>query len=128
MCGGRVELIPCSVAAHMFKGHTYKMHTEGKGGARYNTDRIAEVWLDEYKKYYYRKGLKTIYIFLSKNKKIIFYLFLVGDTKNRNFGNISERLEIKKRLNCKSFKWFIENVHPKIEIPVELRDKDDQVG
>jgi hypothetical protein len=36
---------------------------------------------------------------------------------------------IRKKLNCKSFRWFIENVHPKMEIPEELRDKvDDNVN
>jgi polypeptide N-acetylgalactosaminyltransferase len=60
------------------------------------------VWLDEYKRYYYRT---------------------VGDTKKRKFGDISERLEIKKNLNCKSFKWFLENVHPKMQIPEKIRDE-----
>jgi polypeptide N-acetylgalactosaminyltransferase len=66
MCGGRVDLVPCAVAGHMFKGHTYAMSTKGKGGARFNTDRIAEVWLDDYKKYYYRegeRGLKFDFLF-----------------------------------------------------------------
>jgi polypeptide N-acetylgalactosaminyltransferase len=47
----------------------------------------------------------------------------VGDTKNRYFGDISERVAIREKLNCKSFRWFIENVHPKMEIPEKLRDK-----
>jgi polypeptide N-acetylgalactosaminyltransferase len=57
--------------------------------------------LQEYKKYYYRS---------------------VGHTKDRDFGNITERLEIKKRIGCKSFKWYIENVYPDIKIPDELKD------
>lgn len=71
-----------------------------KGGYQWNTDRIAEVWLDEYKRYYYRS---------------------VGDTK-RNFGNISERLAIKKKLNCKPFKWLLDNVYPNMPIPDEIKD------
>ncbi|KAG5668767.1 hypothetical protein PVAND_016694 [Polypedilum vanderplanki] len=101
MCHGRVEMIPCAVVAHMYRGHTYTMHSEDKGGYRWNTDRIAETWLGEYLRYYYR---------------------LVGDTKNRNFGDISERLAIKKKLKCHDFKWFIENVHPKQTIPEKIRD------
>jgi hypothetical protein len=70
-------------------------------GYTYNTDRIAEVWLDDYKKYYYRA---------------------TGNRKNRKFGDISERLEIKKRANCKDFQWFLDNVYPMYEIPEKLRD------
>jgi hypothetical protein len=72
-----------------------------KGGYRWNTDRIAEVWLDEYIRYYYR---------------------MVGDTKSRKFGDITERLEIKKRNNCKPFKWLVDNIYPNIEIKDEIKD------
>ena len=103
MCGGRVELIPCSVVAHMFKSHTYETKVKSQNSVLYNNDRIAEIWLDdEYKKYYYRS---------------------VGDTKNRDYGNITERLELKKQLGCKSFKWFHENVHPNLVIAEYLSDE-----
>jgi polypeptide N-acetylgalactosaminyltransferase len=69
--------------AHMYKGHTYTFPS-GKGGYRWNTDRIAEIWLDEYKRYYYRS---------------------VGDTKDRKYGDVSERISIRKNLGCHSFKW-----------------------
>ena len=97
MCGGRVELIPCTVIAHMFKAHTYTMATKEKGGVYYNHDRTAETWMDdEYKKHYY-----------TATKRI----------KPRNFGDITERLELKKKLGCKSFKWLLENIYPLMPIP-----------
>ncbi|CAG9810417.1 unnamed protein product [Chironomus riparius] len=103
MCGGRVEMIPCAVVAHMFKWHTYETKVKSQNSVLYNNDRIAEIWLDdEYKKYYYRS---------------------VGETKNRDYGNITDRLELKKKLGCKSFKWFHENVHPNLIIPSYLSDE-----
>jgi polypeptide N-acetylgalactosaminyltransferase len=101
MCYGSVEFLPCSHVGHIFRpGHPYNMTGErGKLDVNgWNTQRLAEVWMDEYKR--------------------IFYL-IRPDLKGRDCGDLTSRKEIKKKLNCRNFKWYLENIFPEKFIPDE---------
>ena len=57
MCGGRLETIPCSHVGHIFRARVpYQWKSAVKGDLmKRNNVRLAEVWMDEYKQYYYQK-------------------------------------------------------------------------
>ena len=55
MCGGTLEIIPCSHVGHIFRKRSpYKWRT-GVNVVKKNSIRLAEVWMDEYKNYYYER-------------------------------------------------------------------------
>lgn len=41
------------------------------------------------------------------------------DLKNKNVGNLTDRIELRKKLKCKSFKWYLDNVIPYKFVPDE---------
>ncbi|XP_078505986.1 polypeptide N-acetylgalactosaminyltransferase 14 isoform X2 [Lissotriton helveticus] len=99
MCGGSLEIIPCSRVGHVFrKKHPY-VFPEGNANTYIkNTKRTAEVWMDEFKQYYYAARPAA---------------------QGRPYGDIQKRLALRKSLKCQSFKWYLENVYPELRVPAE---------
>lgn len=99
-CGGQLEILPCSVVGHVFR--TKSPHTFPKGTqviAR-NQVRLAEVWMDDYKEIFYRRNQQAAQI-----------------AKEHSYGDISKRVDLKEKLQCKSFSWFLKNVYPEVFLP-----------
>lgn len=80
MCGGKVYIVTCSRVGHVFR-KTSPYSWPG-GVARiinHNTQRIVEVWMDEYKDFFYKINPGKLELFLLKSDQniltaILFYI------------------------------------------------------
>ncbi|KAK5638663.1 hypothetical protein RI129_012958 [Pyrocoelia pectoralis] len=98
-CGGRLETVPCSRVGHIFRDfHPYSF-PENKDTHGINTARLAHVWMDDYRR--------------------LFFMHQPGLENNPIIGDLTHRKQLRNKLRCKSFKWYLENVYPEKFIPDE---------
>ncbi|XP_007940004.1 polypeptide N-acetylgalactosaminyltransferase 5 [Orycteropus afer afer] len=100
MCGGEIEIIPCSRVGHIFRNdNPYSFPKDRMKTVERNLVRVAEVWLDEYKELFYGHGDHLI-------------------DQGLDVGNLAQQRELRRKLKCKSFKWYLENVFPDLKAPI----------
>lgn len=98
-CGGKLETVPCSRVGHVFRDfHPYSF-PDNKDTHGINTARLVEVWMDDYKRF--------------------FYMFEPNLKDNPIIGDLTHRKQLRKKLGCRSFQWYLQNVYPEKFIPDE---------
>jgi len=98
MCGGRSLWVPCSRVSHVYRGHSCSSCGSGTLANKFkgvpttlrNYKRVIEVWFDdEYKEFFYTREPLARFI---------------------DMGDVSEQLALKKKMKCKSFDWFMNEI------------------
>ncbi|XP_064456524.1 polypeptide N-acetylgalactosaminyltransferase 5-like [Ornithodoros turicata] len=93
MCGGSLEIVPCSHVGHVYRKRTpYPQHNESVR----NSIRLAQVWMDDYAKYFYERIPEGVAIHLR---------------------DVAPRKALRSKLNCKSFRWYLDTIYPELSIP-----------
>ncbi|XP_006887029.1 PREDICTED: polypeptide N-acetylgalactosaminyltransferase 12 [Elephantulus edwardii] len=91
-CGGSLEIHPCSHVGHVFP----KKAPYSRNKALANSVRAAEVWMDEYKELYYHRN---------------------PHARLEPYGDVTDRRDLRIKLRCKDFRWFLDTVYPELHVP-----------
>ncbi|XP_054166149.1 polypeptide N-acetylgalactosaminyltransferase 13-like [Oppia nitens] len=97
MCGGSLEIVTCSHVGHVFRKSTPYTFPGGTSKiVNHNNARLADVWLDEWKEFYYA---------------------INPAAKGADMGDTKYRKQIQKDLKCKNFRWYLDNIYPESLMP-----------
>ncbi|XP_076328359.1 polypeptide N-acetylgalactosaminyltransferase 5-like isoform X2 [Tachypleus tridentatus] len=99
MCGGTLEIVTCSHVGHVFRKSTPYTFPGGTSKiVNHNNARLASVWLDEWKDFYYA---------------------INPGAKKAEMGDITYRKQLREKLKCKSFRWYLETIYPESQMPLD---------
>jgi len=89
-CGGRIDMFPCSRAAHFFRSEEERPYPVDVRRVVNNYARIARIWLDQ--------------------KYLPFFYKVKPEAVSMEVGELSEQKELKTKLKCKSMAWYLRNI------------------
>lgn len=101
-CGARVEITSCSRVGHIFRRHSpYKYPGGVSKVLNSNLARAATVWMDDWADFFFK------------------FNPAVGAIRDQQ--NVGDRVALRKKLQCKSFEWYLTNVWPQHFFPTRDR-------
>ncbi|VEN52265.1 unnamed protein product [Callosobruchus maculatus] len=101
-CGGQVQIAPCSRVGHIFRKSSPYSFPGGIDKTLYsNLARVALVWMDDWANFYFKYNQEA--------------------SRMKNNQNVTARMDLRKRMQCKSFEWYLDNIWPQHFFPKDDR-------
>eukprot|EP00971_Amphidinium_carterae_P337802 6474822-Amphidinium_carterae.2 len=93
-CGGHIEIVTCSRVGHLFRDPKHRPYDVDVEQVVTNYARFADVWLDEYKSYFFK---------------------VKPDARKMKIGNTSGPKKVRSNLKCHNMSWFLEHVEREMD-------------